>query len=549
MALPATGARGMTALPSASAIPLSGVLTYQTEAFAGVGTCDDRVATTSTLAGAYQPAVASALVRGAASDWATILTDVVASIGALTEIAGFETTASGHEARLRLPGNTVLRVVAGAPARPKAHPQNAIVVSAVIERVGDTASAELATLLSTVERVRFTPLEMAELRAQMPLTATLPRFMAPRCLATVAPVLTVHHMSDFLVMVDAVTAMGVPVAGITVIDKGYRYRHTGRVDAQLRASGIAVYPWTAVPEALADHTDRARALDRRGLLVDDGGYTLPVLLDQRPDLAGAFVGLVEQTTSGIAKLGRFGDRLPLPVFSVAESRLKATIESYGIADASVRNTLDLLPNEKFEGQSALVIGFGRIGEQVAEVLRARRMRVAVYDAAIVRLVAAHERGFQTDRSLARLLAHHRPLLIVGTTGQPSLRGEHVASLRRDCFLVSTTSRTNEFALDELVEEARFTSDAGVTGFRLHLASGATATVVADGFPVNFHHAESLPNKYSDLVLAALLVGAVTLARPDHGFDAGHNVAATDAALESSGLLDRYYRRFGPAGTQ
>lgn len=58
---------------------------------------------------------------------------------------------------------------------------------------------------------------------------------------------------------------------------------------------------------------------------------------------------------------------------------------------------------------------------------------------------------------------------------------------------------------------------------------------------------SLPNKYADLVLAALLVGAATLARENHGFSPGHNVARTDEILESCGLLERYYSRFGPDG--
>lgn len=344
--------------------------------------------------------------------------------------------------------------------------------------------------------------------------------------------------------------MGVPPSAITVIDKGYRYRHTQRVDAHLRRAGIAVWPWASAAEALEAHTDRAYLTGRVGLLIDDGGYTLPVLLTQARHLLPRYAGLVEQTMSGITKLAPFADDLPLPVFSVAESRLKATIESYGVADAAIRNVLSLLPQEKFEGQPALVLGFGRIGEQIAEILRSRRMRVAVYDNAIVRTVAAHERGFLTDRSLPDLLRTHRPLLIVGSTGSTSLRGEHAAAISRDCFLVSTTSRTTEFAIAELTDQAAKVTDAGILGTHLHLPHGPSVMIVGDGFPINFHYAESMPNKYADLVLASLLVGAATLARPDRGgLLAGHNVPATDHVLESCGLLERYYARFGPEATR
>ncbi|MEV4530337.1 hypothetical protein [Streptosporangium sp. NPDC049304] len=111
--------------------------------------------------------------------------------------------------------------------------------------------------------------------------------------------------------------------------------------------------------------------------------------------------------------------------------------------------------------------------------------------------------------------------------------------------MSTTSRDREFAIAELAEEAVEISDVGVLGIRMRLTSGACATIVGDGYPVNFHHAESLPNAYSGLILASLLVGAATLATPGHGFTAGHNVAASDRVLESCGLLERYYSRFGP----
>ncbi|MGI5292686.1 hypothetical protein ACQEVF_56575 [Nonomuraea polychroma] len=51
------------------------------------------------------------------------------------------------------------------------------------------------------------------------------------------------------------------------------------------------------------------------------------------------------------------------------------------------------------------------------------------------------------------------------------------------------------------------------------------------------------------MLAALLIGAATLTTPGHGFAPGHNVAATDRVLESCGLLERYYARFGPGAVR
>ena len=218
--------------------------------------------------------------------------------------------------------------------------------------------------------------------------------------------------------------------------------------------------------------------------------------------------------SGIWKLE--GVPLPVPVFSVAESQLKATMESYGVAAAAVRSILDRLPHEKFEGRPALVVGYGRIGRQVAHVLRALRMRVAVYDHETVALVAAHEEGFATSRSLTGLIGSHQPLLLVGAGGRGSLRGEHLAAFRKSCYLASITSRTYEFVLDEFAAAARSVHDYGRLGHGYLLGDGIELCVIGHGMPVNFYHAESLPNRYIDLIISSLLLGGVTLARPDRG---------------------------------
>jgi adenosylhomocysteinase len=282
-------------------------------------------------------------LRGAEQDRERVLGQVVAGAEALLQPTGVPAE----------PGVVVLGSRCGARARvridrannPQARPSDTFTVSLTLEAPGALSAVAIGTVLAAVERMPFTGLEWDELVGQMPLTHGLPGHLAGGCLAAVAPVFTVHHMTDFLVLVDAARRMGVPAAAITVIDKGYRYRHAQRVDAHLAASGISVWPWTRTAEALTDHVARAGQLGRAGLLVDDGGYTLPVLIEQRPGLVSMFVGLVEQTISGITKLERFGSDLPLPAFSVAQSRLKATIESYGVADAAVRNVLHLLPNE------------------------------------------------------------------------------------------------------------------------------------------------------------------------------------------------------------
>lgn len=434
------------------------------------------------------------------------------------------------------------RLTLAAPADPAAAAAHTHRIVATFEQ-GPPAAAE--AFFTAVRHLPFTATEVAAAVSELPLTSRLADRWADKPLSGFGVLLTIHHMRDFLVLVDSLLALGVERGHMTVIDKEYPYAHTHRVDAHLvQRHGIAVWRYRDLRQGIEDHIERVAAAGKRTVVMDDGGYVMPTVLRELPGQADHFVGLVEQTTSGIRKVEELD--LPLPLFSVAESDMKSMIESYGIADAAIRNTLRLLPDEKLEGQAALVLGFGRIGHEVARVLEMRRMRVAVFDSDITRLVAAHEEGFLTSRSLGQLVRTHLPRLVIGCVGSRSFGAREARLLPERSFLVSTTSRNFEFDLDELRAASTAVTDRGVLGTGYQLAGGPEIVVLGHGMPINFHYAESLSNRYVDLVLAGLAVGAVALARADERLRPGHNVAATNLILAESRIVDDYYRLYGPA---
>lgn len=404
-------------------------------------------------------------------------------------------------------------------------------------------------LFSLIDQIPLTPYELGDIRRQFPITQEFARAAGCTALKGVAFFLAIHHMTDFVAMIDALVAMGVDPDHVTILDKGYPYTDRHRVDAWLRqVFGLHVHTYPHRSAAVATHIARAKALSLKSLIIDDGGHVLPIVLREYPEHADQFIGVVEQTVSGIWKLE--GLRLPVPIFSVAESQLKATVESYGVATAGVNSALRLIAHEKIEGQPALVIGYGRIGRQVAHVLRSRRMQVAVYDRDIVTLVAAHEEGFRTSRSLGELIESDLPLLVMGTAGRNSLGGQHLAHFRRSAYLASVTSRTYEFNQAELREASRRIVDHGLLGHSYILADDIELCLLGHGMPINFYHAESLPNRYIDLVLSSMLLGATVLAREDKGgFRPGHNVDLTNKVLNSSSALTTYYDWYGPASSR
>ncbi|MEU0991531.1 hypothetical protein [Streptomyces sp. NPDC005953] len=402
-------------------------------------------------------------------------------------------------------------------------------------------------------RQALSPVEVERLVTELPLlSATVERLRHGKPLAGFAVLVTGHFLSDLVGLVGCLAELGAPLDSMTVLRKDYAYRWRHRVHGHLLEQGVHVAECHDAG-AVAEHTARARRAGLLCLALDDGGYVAPVLLDgprtRTPGraAAGHWAGVVEQTMSGIYLLQGREAELPFPVFSVAQSRLKGRIESYWIAEKAVTTALELLPSLKIEGQPALVIGYGNVGAQIAALLTQRRMRVAVHDSDILRLIDAHENGYVTARDLCTLLSEHEPLLVFGVTGRTSMSRREFTALRRHAHLVSASSRDIEFdlpALDALAVQAPATRPMSTPSSRtLTLSGGIDVTVVADGRPVNFHETDSISNLHSDLVYAGMLTGACAVATDPA--PAGLDPAWADTVLEESGLLQDYYERYGP----
>ncbi|NUR58246.1 MAG: hypothetical protein HOV87_06060 [Catenulispora sp.] len=451
-------------------------------------------------------------------------------------------------------GSTLLVALAPAgPARDRSNGQ--LVLSAtLLDRTG-LQDADVAQALDCLEAVPFTGWECDAFTEQLPLLAGLPKRMPDKPLGECGLLLVGHLLSDLVVQTRTLIALGARPEAMTVLDKGYPHKLRRRVEAHLAGLGIAVLPASDVETALRLHA--ARVMEP-SVVVDDGGQVAPVLATLVPELIPAYRGLVEQSMAGVAELEELeaaGAGLPLPVFSVAQSKVKLGIEARWIAESVVRAIRELVPGEAFDGAPALVLGFGPVGEQVAAVLRGQRMRVAVHDGEWPRLLAAHEAGYLTSPEVPALLDGHRPLLIVSSTGRggssglPALGGEDLDFLAGECFVASVSGRGAEIDLPGLAARAERIEDLGRVGVRYVLPAGLV-TVLGDGLRVNASRGDpggGAPARQSDLALAAVVWGACTLARPGHGFGAGADVTATDASIADSGLVEKYYRLYGPGG--
>ncbi|MEA2492182.1 MAG: adenosylhomocysteinase [Thermoleophilaceae bacterium] len=413
-----------------------------------------------------------------------------------------------------------------------------------------------------VSRLPFTPLELKIIAQEMPLTASatermnywLPDLETSRPLAGHGAIFTIHHQTDFVLMLEKAIELGIETELVTVIDKEYRYRNSRRVDAYLRRRlGVPVYTFSEIKRGISDHIRRVEKARQDGgqlgwaptIVVDDGGYILPRLIESFGPFLSFFKGVVEQTTSGIWALQPFRHDLPVPIFSVAESELKATVEAHGVAQAGLTNLRQILPQEKFEGRRAIVVGYGTIGQALADLLRRQNVDVHVHDSSAPKLVSARERGLQVGGDLPELIESVQPRYVFACAGPGAVGAEALTRIRADCALVSLTSRDTAFdktALGEMGGAERV----GTIGTVYRRSDPLCSLIlVADGYPINFHFAESMPNQQSDLVMASLLVGAVTLASAQPEWPAGNDPTRANAVLAESTLLNDFLKAEPP----
>ncbi|MFD0631970.1 hypothetical protein ACFQ9X_10440 [Catenulispora yoronensis] len=415
-------------------------------------------------------------------------------------------------------GSSLLIALAPATASREGWSGQLVLSATVLNRSG-LGDAEVAKALACLQSVPFTGSECEAFGEQLPLLAGLPRRVPDKPLRGCGLLLAGHLLSDLVVQAQTLIALGARPETMTVLDRGRPHKFRRRVEAHLAALGIAVLPASDVETALRLHA--ARVMEP-SVVLDDGGLVAPALALLAPELLPAYRGLVEQSMAGVEVLEGLGADLPLPVFNVARSRVKRGIEAHWIAESVVRAIRELLPGEGFDGAPALVIGFGTVGEQVAAVLRAQRMRVAVFDSEWPRLLAAHEAGYLTSPEVPALLDGHRPLLIVSSTGRTGLGGEDLDFLAGDCFVASVSGRATEIDLPGLARRATRVEDLGRVGMRYLLPAGPV-TVLAAGLPVNLPRgdaASAAPARQSDLTMAAVVwararwPGRGTGSRPD-----------------------------------
>lgn len=344
--------------------------------------------------------------------------------------------------------------------------------------------------------------------------------------------MVLHFLSDLVPFVKAVAKLGAEYKDMILIAKPYPYSRRDHVSHELEVLGVRVFRASqqeGVSQVARDvlsqlKLDTARQ-SQRVLIIEDGGYFGPLLhgadyisLLERCD------GIVEQTARGIWNYDNIKP-IQVPILNVAESDFKAEYEAPEIGRVTVQNIGRFVPNVKLSGRSALLLGFGSIGEQVVSHLnRAFNIGVLVVDnKELPYLRAKHRRDIVSNAypefSKVPDVLLENVRLVVGTTGRTSVTKDVMEKLPDGCILASTSSDQKEIDLKALtdlagtdikvIEEGNTEYSFVVEGRR------KTLTVLAEGYPINFYAAESLPNDSIDPIMTFLLLCGIELCEKKH----------------------------------
>ena len=255
--------------------------------------------------------------------------------------------------------------------------------------------------------------------------------------------------------------------------------HTTRDDvrAALEERGIASHAWRGMSEE-----DRvagvAKALDWGPTHTCEMGADISVLA-ARDGRTGIMAGL-EATQTGINRLADVAPAYPL--FNWDHVPIKAGLHNRYAVGRSTWLTFVNRTQLSLQGRRVLVVGFGPVGQGLADMARALGGDVVVADLDPVRRLIAQHGGWRTGE-LDELLPTAD--VVATATGRPGvMSGDRLARLPSGTFLVNAGHADDEIDTSVLRDRESlvpYVESCRVGGTELYLVAGGAPVNITAGF--------------------------------------------------------------------
>jgi adenosylhomocysteinase len=153
-----------------------------------------------------------------------------------------------------------------------------------------------------------------------------------------------------------------------------------------------------------------------------------------------------------------------------------------------------------QGLRCTVIGFGKIGRSSAVALKGREAVVSIYDINSAKDMSARVEGF-FPMPLHDLLPDSD--LVVGCTGQTSIRLVDMPFIKDGAVLASASSKAVEFAISDFEKECELEKFSDLV-WRFKQPNGKRFYVLLKGTPINFRDG-SILGTILDMIYCELFV--------------------------------------------
>lgn len=307
----------------------------------------------------------------------------------------------------------------------------------------------------------------------------------------------------------AVLALALRDAGADVAVFAHHYETDDAVARELRDRGVPVFA-DGSGDADSDRVLALRLLDTEPqLLLDDGAHVIRLAHRERPTLVEAMLGAAEETTSGIRAVRTLGDELRMPVIAVNDAVTKTRFDNrYGTGQScvfAIADTLEAASAElrvaSFDGARVIVIGFGPVGQGVAQFSAALGGHVSVCDIDPRAELEARYAGYETG-SAADLVAGAD--IVISATGVARTVPQDLLELAPDGTVFAVAG-----GVDDEIEVGRLRAVTDVAAVDDHVetfafADGRSIAVIDGGGCVNITAGEGNPIEIMDLSFAAQL---------------------------------------------
>jgi S-adenosylhomocysteine hydrolase len=342
-----------------------------------------------------------------------------------------------------------------------------------------------------------------------------------------------HYLTDLLPYAQACRELGLAADRAVFFYKSqYRYPHRDSIRQWLESQGFRARPVEEAAQHIMEMEQARKPGDPPIMIVEDGGYIVPLLHERDSALLAHTIGAIEQTTKGVRKTEDWGKKktadrnlrgvLQFPLISIPDSTIKTRIEPPLIGNEVV-HCIQQLTTFSLHGARVALLGLGTIGMEVFQHLKAANAIVTGYDELdSSRKAQFAMAGGTLVASAAEAVRGKR--LVIGCSGRPSITSSVLENLDYGAYVASGSSDLVEIDIEYLehraISAARFgIKDADVVpgqlwgGTRYQFAGqpGREINLLADGYPVTFWGAPGMPHEGGDLIMTVILVAAAELA--------------------------------------